>query len=152
MNDRYYIEKYLNNYECISEYDKTTNDIQLIDDFKVKFNFDGTTLNKSGLINEVTKLYGNFLTDESISIYEIIENWFDTKIKDYYQPIFDTLKDVQVIFGRANWEVYRYDKEYSLNDLVEIHKSNYSYNTIKTIYNVWKHEQILEISENMLNS
>jgi hypothetical protein len=151
MNDRYLIEKYLNYYECVCDYNNTSNKIQLIDDLTVKFKFDGKILNKLELVNEVIRIYGNFSTDKNISTYYIVENWFEKKIKDYYQPIFDTLKEVQVIFGRTSWEVHKDGKEYSLNDLVEIHKINYSYETIKTIYNVWKYEEIIVISENMLN-
>lgn len=155
MNDISLIEKYLSYYECVIDYGiEEIIPGQVYDDLKVRcsFGFDNTILNKSKLIKEVVRLYGDNLTEDNLSTSDIVNMWFENKVKEYFKPILDSLKEVQIIFGWSKWEVKKDGKDYSVKDLIEEHKYSYSYNTIKKIFETWKHEEIIRISEEMLNN
>ena len=109
-------------------------------------------LTKQSLIKEVVTLYGDFETDENLLVSQIVDEWYERKIREYFKPILDSLKEVEVVLGARTWEVKKFGKDYNEEELIEEHKEMYSEDVIKGVFDVWKWDEIMLVSEKILNS
>ena len=156
MTDREILENHLNKYYtfCLTHklnthvrYEELRNSLMVRSELE-----EDIELSELGLIREITSIYGNFLTEENVMVEEMVREWFKKNIHKSFDKIFDTLKGVEVIFGPRSWEVKKNGVDYDLNELVEEYKDSYSPKVIKAVFDEWKHNEIMRISDEILNS
>ena len=155
MTDRYIIEKHLNNNYSFSFNNKLTKAIKYIqirNSLKIKNNEDGKLISQEGLVREVTSLFGNYVTDEGLLVEQMVREWFENSINLVFSDIFETLKEVKVVFGKRNWEVEKDGVEYNQTELINKFRHKYSEDVIRAVFDEWRHQEVMRISDEILNS
>ena len=99
----------------------------------------------------VTNLYSNFITDENITVWKMVEEWYDSKNEKSYGEVIKYLDDnVSVSLGPTNWVVMVNNKEWSCKHLIAVF-NRHDKQSIKLIYHDWYGNKVKELSEEMLN-
>ena len=153
MTDREIIENHLNRTYTFSPNHKVKGDIkyvQLKNAIKVYCNFDRILMSQTRLIESVTELFGNYVTDENLLVEQIVMEWFELNVAVAFNDIFDSLNDVEVVFGPRSWEVKQNGVDYDVNYLVEEHQDKYSEDVIRAVFDEWRHREIMRISDEIL--
>jgi len=100
----------------------------------------------------VTGIYSDFITDEGMTVTEMINDWFKSKYDIIYTNIIDSLKGVDIRLGVRNWELTRNGEIFFWKQLVNEFDGEYSKESIKVIYDNWYQRKVLEVSEAALNA
>lgn len=154
MTDRYIIERHLNNNYRFSFNNKLTTAIKYIEirnSLKIKNKEDDKLISQEGLVREVTSLFGNYVTDEGLLVEQIVREWFEGSINVVFSDIFNTLKEVKVVFGKRSWEVQKDGVDYKQSELINKYRHKYSEDVIKAVFDEWRHQEIMRISDEILN-
>lgn len=119
-----------------------------------KFMNEGEFITSRNLVMEISSIYGIKVTSTNKTVSEIVLDWFKSNLDNYFKDIFDSLSMVKVIFGRKSWEVLmkKDNNRFNINWLIDKHKGERDKATVIAVYENWKHKQIIEISDKILNS
>ncbi len=133
----------------------TVDKLKLNGDIKVSIikNKDGTFeyVTPFSFYRYVTNLYSNFITDENITVWKMVEEWYDSKNEKSYGEVIKYLDDnVSVSLGPTNWVVMVNNKEWSCKHLIAVF-NRHDKQSIKLIYHDWYGNKVKELSEEMLN-
>jgi len=149
MTDReIIIDKFVDKYYTISNLSSNGN----IKVSGIK-NKDGTFEYKypNAFYKNVITLYSNFITDEKISVLEMVEDWYNSKQDEIYSVINKYLdENVNVSLDTKNWVVNVNGEIWSWKELVIIF-DGYDKQSVKFVYDKWFSKKVGELSEEILN-
>tara|TARA_R110000803_G_scaffold74903_6_gene139151 strand:+ start:6700 stop:7164 length:465 start_codon:yes stop_codon:yes gene_type:complete len=119
-----------------------------------KFMNNGEFITSINLAMEISSIYGIKVTSTNKTVSEIVIDWFNTNLDNSFNDVLDSLNMVKVIFGRRSWEVLmkKDNTRFNINWLIDKHKGERDKDTVIAVYEDWKHKQIIEISDKILNS
>lgn len=105
-------------------------------------------------ISEIKNLYGNwYCEEEGKNIGDYIREWFNEHKSEVISDINLRLGELNVVLGARSWQcVTKNGDPYFWKALVLEFKGKYGKRLIKSIYDEWFEEKVLEESEKIMNS
>lgn len=150
MTDKELIENHLNKYYILHISSNRDDVFDCL--IGARSDIDGKHLPEKYLVREIQSTFGIHMMDDNMTIDEVIGNWLRVGVEETFKDIKESLKELEVIFGRTSWEVKKDGVDFKLETLIEKYSGKYDKSAVVAIYEDWKHEQIIEVSERILNS
>ncbi len=144
MSDAYLLKKFLDRSYNISlvNREREAGEVSLV---SLKGN---EYVNKEKLERELSKIFGN-----GSHIKKIFEEWYSHHIKTVIQEFTAFLDECELVQGHSNWEL-----RHAIHGRIKVDKletyyygnENPHHNTLKSIYDVWYDNKIIEASEKIM--
>lgn len=106
----------------------------------------------ASLIKYVCGIYSDFITDEGISISDMISDWYKVKYDEIVKDVMTYLNGrVTIELGTRNWVTIADGKPWMWKELIVMFNEQYDEGTIKWIYDRWYQDELIEVSEKAMN-
>jgi hypothetical protein len=108
----------------------------------------------SKFIEHVNFYYGEWYCDiEGKYLSEIIREWFQNKKSQVIKEINNELLKLEVVLGSRNWEcIDEHGEIFFWKKLVIKFKGKYDKKLIKSVYDEWFQDKVVEVSEKIMDS
>lgn len=150
MTDKEFIDEHILNGWMIN----TQLPSYFVDTFFGVSSTDGNTnLPINMFLKYIKEFYGEWYCEvEGKYLSEIIDEWFETKKSEVLRDINAELVNLKVVLGPRSWQcVDEHGDIFFWKKLVLKFKDKYDKNLIKSVYDEWFENKVLETSEKMMD-